>query len=161
MGTELQTTNRKTPCSLLLSDNDLASLVNDHMPGIRQRLMTPEELERAEALLPQYERALQPAAPERIEESVAMLALAYPAMRTSVDEAAARLKLYTAGLSDVPADILPIACDAAIKELTFFPSVAELRNRCKGWALRQWRYDRLRHLIAQYDGANPSKGQRA
>lgn len=80
-----------------------------------------------------------------------MISMAYPALRADIDEADARLELYVQELGDLPADILDIACRAALRELTFFPSIAEIRKRATGFAQRQFRMMRIRHLIARHD----------
>lgn len=120
-------------------------------PGIDQRLPTPDERQRLAALVPQYERALNPAGRNAVEDSVAMLSMAYPALRADIDEADARLELYVQELGDLPADILDTACRASLRELTFFPSIAEIRKRANGFAQRQFRLMRIRHLIAKHD----------
>lgn len=109
--------------------------------------------ERAELaeLAASFERQLIPAPQAQIEESVAMLSLAYPAMKASPQEAAARIKLYTQALADLPAAFLEAACLAALRECTFFPSPAEIRKRCEGLALMQYRLARFRHLIERHD----------
>lgn len=142
---------RPTPCSLLASREGLAKLVDEVQPGIQQRRPTPAERDDLGKLLPRYEAALVPADRSKIEDAVTMLAMAYPAMRATVNEADARLELYTQGLADVPADILNNACQLAIRELRFFPTIAELRERCHGLAQRQWRTMRIRELIDRYD----------
>jgi hypothetical protein len=153
MATALQTVpnSPRTPCSLLSSDAALLSLVQDFQPGIAQRLPTPAERERLAALLPHYERALAPADRRAVEETIAVMSLAYPAMRVTEAEANARLDLYVRELSDLPTDILEEACRAALRELTFFPSIAEIRKRASGLAQRAFRLSRIKHLIARHD----------
>lgn len=141
----------ETPCVRLSNDAALLKLVEDFQPGIGQRLATPDERQRLAALVPEYERALTPAGRNAVEDSVAMLSMAYPALRADIDEADARLELYVQELADLPADILNVACRAALRELTFFPSIAEIRKRATGFAQRQFRLMRLRHLIAKHD----------
>lgn len=154
MATSLRVIDQRrppTPCSLLLQNAELAKLVDDIQPGIDQRLPTPAERASLERLVPGYEAALTPATPEEIEEAVAMLSLAYPAMRASVSEAGARLELYTKALAHLPPDILEMACMAALRQCIFFPSVAEILARANGLALRQWRLQRIQYLIAKHD----------
>lgn len=139
------------PCLRLSNDAALLKLVDGFQPGIDQRLPTPAERERLAALVPDYERVLVPAPREAIEETVAMMSLAYPALRITTDEADARLELYVQELSDLPADILDTACRTALRELTFYPSIAEIRKRAAGLAQRQYRLARIRHLIAKHD----------
>src|SRR5688572_13553363 len=83
-----------TPCSLLSSDAALTDLVDRFQPGIDQRLPTPAERGRLAVLAGEYEHALVPAPREAIETAIAMMSLAYPAMRVTTDEADARLELY-------------------------------------------------------------------
>jgi hypothetical protein len=158
MATELQTiTNRRppAPCSLLANNAALLKLVDDVQPGIAQRVPSLADCAALSRLLPIYEAALAPASLDEIEDAVTMLSLAYPASKSSVEEAGARLDVYAAGLADVPADILNLACMAALRASKFFPSVSEIRERCTGLALRQWRLQRIKHLIALHDAQAP------
>ncbi len=41
-----------------------------------------------------------------------------------------RLETYLEGLSDIPAPVVKTVCDIAALECKFFPSLAELRERC-------------------------------
>jgi len=107
------------------------------------------------------EAALAPAAPREIRRMIGKLALGFPAGKASDQEAEARLELYAEGLSDIPADALGAACARALRECRFFPSVAEIRERCAGVALRRWELSRIRTLIATHDrcwqGGSPGK----
>lgn len=128
----------------------LAKLVDDLNPYV-QRLITPAEREQLAALVPSYEAALKPAKPEYIERSIGMLAVAFPGAKVSDSEAKVRLGLYIQGLADVPGDLLANACRETIQTCTFFPTVAELRKRCKDLYSRQFRLARIKHLIAKHD----------
>lgn len=152
--TALQTTdatNRQTPCSRLSSDAALLKLVEDFQPGIDQRLATRAERERLASLAEHYEAWLRPAPRSKIEELVTTIALGYPAMRVTPAEADARLALYVAALSDIPADILEKACMAALQNCRFFPSVQEIRERCGEMGVRAYRLSRITYLIAKHD----------
>lgn len=154
MATDLQTVQSNTlptPCSRLCSNPALLKLVDDFQPGIGQRLATKPERAELARLQAEYEQTLTPATPAQIKSGIGMLALAYPALKVSPDEAKARLELYAQALGDLPHDILNVALMKALKELTFFPSVSEIRERATGFAQRVFRYNRVKQLIAKHD----------
>ena len=129
----------------------MEKLITDFQPGIDQRLCTPDERAELAAFVTAYERALTPARPAAIDAVLAGIAMAFPAAKVSAAEAEARLDIYANGLADVPHDILETAALKAIRECKFFPSVSEIRERCEGLALRRWRLERAKHLIAKHD----------
>jgi hypothetical protein len=112
---------------------------------------TPAERSALAALAAAADAALAPAAPREIRRMIGKLALGFPAGKASDLEAEARLELYAEGLSDIPADVLGAACARALRECRFFPSVAEIRERCAGVAVRRWELSRIRTLIATHD----------
>lgn len=153
MANDLQTTDRTaaTPCSVLASKSSaLAKLVDDTHPHF-QRLITPAERAELAALLPRYEAALVPATPDYIGKSITMLAVAFPGGKASDEEAKTRHRLYRDGLSDIPADVLDDACRDAIRTCQFFPTVSEIRDRCREAVMRRFRLSRIKHLIAKHD----------
>lgn len=103
------------------------------------------------ALIPQYEASLVPASSEFIGKSITMLAVAFPGGKSSDVEAATRHRLYRDGLADLPSDVLADACRDAIRTCQFFPTVKELRERCREAVMRGFRLSRIRHLIAKHD----------
>lgn len=115
------------------------------------RVVSPDERAELVAAAAQLEHAMIPAAKGQIEEAVAMLSLAYPALKVTPQEAAARIGLYARALGDLPASVLQEACMTALQELKFFPSVSEIRERCGAVAKARYRLDRIRHLIAKHD----------
>lgn len=135
---------------MLRSEPKLAALVDDTYV-YSQRLITPSERGALAAMLPAYDAAMIPATESEINRMIGKLALGYPSAKVSDEEADARLELYAAALSDVPADILGRACMAALRTRTFFPSVAEIRQGCGEMVQRQWRASRIRYLIAVHD----------
>jgi hypothetical protein len=126
-------------------------LVTDFQPGIGQRLATRPERGEMARQLAAIEEGLIPAQRWQIESAVGTLALGYPAMKVTAEEADARLALYAQELRDLPPDILTAACSKAVRECKFFPSVSEIRERAGDFARRQWRASRLKHLIAKHD----------
>lgn len=156
MAQDLQTTGTanslRTLGSLVSDKPKLAKLIDDFLPGIEQRLPTPDERNDLAALVPHLEAALAPADRAEIRRMVAKLALGFPnANRGSADETEARLELYAMALNDVPADVLGMACVDALKQCTFFPTPAELRKLCKDPHRRAFRLTRAKHLIAKHD----------
>lgn len=101
--------------------------------------------------MPHYEASLVPASEMTIKRSIAMLSTGWPAARLSEEEAEARHMLYHAGLNDIPADLLSEACRQAVRTCKFFPSVAELRERCPELQMRKWRLWRIQFLIEDHD----------
>lgn len=128
----------------------LAKLVDDTHPHF-QRLITPAERAILADLVPQYQSALVPATPEYIGKSITMLSVAFPGGKSTDAEAQARHRLYRDGLADIPADVLAEACRDAIRTCQFFPTVKELRERCREAVMRGFRLSRIRHLIAKHD----------
>lgn len=112
---------------------------------------SPADRSALAALATATEAALAPANPREIRRMIGKLALGFPAGKASDQEAEARLALYAEGLGDIPADILGAACARALRECRFFPSVAEIRERCTGVAVRRWELSRIRTLIATHD----------
>ena len=129
----------------------LSSLVDSPYPGIPDRIVTPTERTELSEIAEGYERALIPAQRSEIEEAVAMLSLAYPALKATPQEAAARIELYAQALSDLPPSVLQAACMSALRECRFFPSVSEIRERSGDLSKMRWRLSRMRHLIAKHD----------
>jgi len=112
---------------------------------------TPGERGALAALAIAAEAALAPASPREIKRMIGKLALGFPAGKASDLEAEARLALYAEGLGDIPADLLGAACGRVLRECRFFPTIAEIRERCGGVALRRWELSRIRTLIATHD----------
>lgn len=154
MANDLQITHGKNLaalCSQGFSSYALDSLVDRPYPGIPDRIIDRDERAELHRLAAEYERALIPAERSEIEESVAMLSLAYPALKVTAQEGAARIELYAQALGDIPSDVLRDACMAALRECKFFPSVSEIRERCPGLTKGLFRLLRIRHLIAKHD----------
>lgn len=153
MANDLQTTRQSqlTQCLKLSVSAELAALIDRPVRGVMARLITPAERAELADKIIAFEDQLCPTRPSEIEECVGMLTLAYPAMKVSVEVASARLQLYVEALSDIPAAFLRVACMKALQELKFFPSVAEIRERCEGLALMQYRLMRMKHLVSTYD----------
>jgi hypothetical protein len=154
MANDLQTISNPslaTLCSKGFESYVLESIVDRPMPGITERVINPAERACLARLAAEYERALVPAPRSAIEESVAMLSLAYPALKATPQEAAARIELYAQALADIPPDVLHDACMKALRESRFFPSVSEIRERCAGLALAHYRLGRINYLIAKHD----------
>lgn len=114
-------------------------------------IVTADEAAQLRVALAGLERAVIPAPPERIEIMVGKLSIAFPRQNLSDAEAEVRLEQYVMGLDDIPPDLLELAYRQAIKTRTFFPTVAELRALCTGFAMRHWRIARVRALIASYE----------
>jgi hypothetical protein len=135
------------PCApQLLAKVDDASMYS----GV-YHVVTAEEASALRTALAGLERSVQPAAPERIEIMVGKLSIAFPRQNLSDAEAEVRLEQYVMGLDDIPPDLLEQAYRQAIKTRTFFPTVAELRALCTGFAMRHWRIARVRSLLATYE----------
>jgi hypothetical protein len=132
-------------------------LIDEHQPGIDQRV--PDRAERADlvALVPHLETALAPATKADIRRMIAKLAMGFPnAHRSPADETEARLELYAMALADIPADILGGACMEALRTHTFLPTPAEIRRLCRDPHRRAFRLSRAKYLIALHDQRNPT-----
>lgn len=141
--------SRATLSSVPCCDPKLAMLVKE-APAF-SHVCTPEERSALAALAVAAEAALSPASPREIRRMIGKLALGFPAGKASELEAEARLELYAEGLGDIPADLLGAACIRVLRECRFFPSIAEIRERCAGVAVRHWEVSRIRTLIAAHD----------
>jgi len=141
--------SRTTLSSVPCCDPKLAALVAE--AAAFSHVCTPAERAALAGIAAMAEAALAPAAPREIRRMIGKLALGFPAGKASDLEAGARLELYAEGLADMPADILGAACARALRECRFFPTVAELRERCAGLAVRRWELSRIRILIATHD----------
>lgn len=135
------------PCAPQL----LAKVDDARMYSGVYHIVTADEAAQLRAALVDLERAVEPAAPERIEIMVGKLSIAFPRQNLSDAEAEVRLEQYVMGLDDIPPDLLELAYRQAIKTRTFFPTVAELRALCAGFAMRHWRIARVRALLASYE----------
>lgn len=82
---------------------------------------------------------------------MAKMALAYPSLRLSDQEAGARVALYAEQLSDLPAETIGLTFQAAVRTCKFFPSIAELRELAKSQPspARVGRHKYLKFLISR------------
>lgn len=141
--------NRRTPWCGLSATPRLEKLVAT--AETFRDVCSPDEREQLAALIPAYEAALEPASREGCRRAIGKLALAYPVAKVSDAEAEARLELYADALSDLPGDVLAVACAALLRESKFFPTAAEIRAKCAPLARRQWELSKIRALIATHD----------
>jgi hypothetical protein len=100
---------------------------------------------------PDERASLSPASRQGCRRAIAKLAMAYPSAKVSDIEAEARLEIYADALDDVPGDVLAAACAAALRESRFFPTPAEIRERCGMLARRKWELSKIRALVATHD----------
>ncbi|CAM3238501.1 hypothetical protein [Sphingomonas zeae] len=153
MATDLATTaiptSSKTLWCGLYETPKLEKLVKE-APSF-SHVCSPDERAALVALVPQYEASLSPASRQGCRRAIAKLAMAYPSAKVSDIEAEARLEIYADALDDVPGDVLAAACAAALRESRFFPTPAEIRERCGMLARRKWELSKIRALVATHD----------
>ena len=63
-----------------------------------------------------------------IKQMLAVLTVAYPPPKITIEMARQRVELYCRMLADIPAQELAKKIEATIKRCTFFPTIAEIRE---------------------------------
>jgi hypothetical protein len=112
---------------------------------------TAEQAGRLIGILLAFRSGFLPAEEAEIARLVGGAALAYPAVRLSAPEAEARLRLYVAGLNDVPHHVLESAMMDALKKHRFYPSISEIRACVDGRLAPIWeRYGQAENLLRAY-----------
>ena len=139
---------------LIVVDEDvarkLAQRIVSEAPGF-DMVVTPEQRAQLAVIAPAYERSLQPASKDEIEDAIALLAAAMPPRKSSEQDGEALLEIYAEGLSDIPIDILRQAYRRCVRECQWFPTVKEIRDRCTGLAVRRFELSKIRALIQTHD----------
>lgn len=105
------------------------------------------------AAISEARRQLAPPATEAVDETIAMIALLPSKSAGTLDGQVARAA-YHVGLSDIPADLLRLAANEAIRSSKFRPSPAELR----GFVAEQMAERRRRlHRLEAAQNAEPPR----
>lgn len=105
----------------------LASLVASELP-VSLPALTAEDGAEIDRALAVYSAAPKGSTRRQINKMMTKLALAYPNLKLSEDEAEARIELYEEMLGDIDLDVLGSGFRAAVRSCKFFPSVSELRE---------------------------------
>jgi hypothetical protein len=90
-------------------------------------IITPEQRQAVPDALEAVRHSLIGSTLEQVEAVLGTISIALPKRQNEI-EAEAMVKIYAAALDDIPPDILQDAGIDAIKTLSFFPKVAELRK---------------------------------
>jgi len=98
----------------------------------------------------ELERVNRPATRQQIAAIVGSLKAAFPGS-TDSDKAKVMLEHYVNGLDDLPLASLQNAARASVRECRFFPTVAELRERCTSHRADANRLYRARIMIERHD----------
>ncbi|MEH3107134.1 MAG: hypothetical protein PGN09_07590 [Sphingomonas fennica] len=135
MGTEITTTEQPssqlTRWSPPVLPASLAAIVRDSAlwAGGDAQLpaLTADDRAAAEGALAVYAAAPHGSTPQRIAAFVGTAAAVLPRRRDTEGEARMRLAVYETQLADIDSDVLAAAFDEAVRTLTFFPTIAEIR----------------------------------
>lgn len=116
-------------------------------------IIGPAEATEAYQAIRTFEAGLRERTPDaEITRMLTKLSVVFPDRRLSERELDARFGLYCDELRDIPGDILGRAMRQAIRTLTFFPAVAEIRKLAEPDLIkRRWRLATLRRLVAKHE----------
>ena len=109
----------------------------------------PNDLKAAlPAVIAQYEASMKPVRPDFLAAHLVKIGVVFPGNRTSEDWAVI-IATFIEHLGDMAPDIIIEACRQHVRASRFFPTVAELYERCKDLRdAREYQLSRMRRLVA-------------
>lgn len=112
---------------------------------------------KAELERPGVKPDMTPTTTAHIYELMATMATIHPDAKLSDTEQTIRLKTYMKTLKDLPADVLSEAFKLCAQEVTFFPKVAEIRQRASRILYERWKpYNGMKMLVLKFEMEGPA-----